>query len=122
MCLREHTWRMRGGSSVWPQIKMQDKGPSFRKGDQQSGDAGTCLPLGKRDAAKITLALMEQRMVFTIGRMCIHRRDTKPVETKCNILNTLKDVKIMTHWPLQSFRKQYFLPTVHSHPQKSFKG
>lgn len=69
---------MRGGSGVWPQIKMQDKGPSSRKGDQQSGDAGNLPPIRETcDTAKITLALREQRKVSTISRMYVHRRDKK---------------------------------------------
>lgn len=76
MCVCEHARRMRGGSGVWPQIKMQDKGPSSRKGDQQSGDAGNLPPIREtRDTAKITLTLKEQRKVSAICSMHVHQRD-----------------------------------------------
>lgn len=66
MCVCEHMQRMHGGSDVWPQITLQDKGPRSRKGDQQSRDS----PLIREtcDMVKITLALLKQCKVSTTSR------------------------------------------------------
>lgn len=60
-----------------PRLKCRTRVPAPGKETSRAETRGTCLPSGKRDTAKITLALREQRKVSTISRMYVHRRDKK---------------------------------------------